>query len=111
MSVAQPPGSTPFQLDPNASQIWLYLHADGPMAKVGHSHVITTRGLRGMVWLHPQVEHSGCAVELPVAAFVVDDPQERAAAVPRAARPALSIEGHQIFVHSSVCRCPDSRGT
>jgi len=80
VSAVRPPGTTPYQLDPNASQIWLYLHADGPMAKVGHSHVITTRGLRGTVWLHPQAEHSGCEMELPVAAFVVDDPQERAAA-------------------------------
>ena len=80
VSVTAPEGTTPFQLDASASQIWLYLHADGPMAKVGHSHVLTTNGLKGSIWLHPQPERSGCAFELPVTALVVDDPQERAAA-------------------------------
>jgi polyisoprenoid-binding protein YceI len=80
MAVTRPAGTTPFQLDANASEIWLYLHADGPMSKIGHSHVITTHGLQGSIWLHPQTEHSGCEFELPVAAFVVDDPQERVAA-------------------------------
>ena len=73
-------GTTAFQLDANASQIWLYLHADGPMAKVGHTHVITSHGLRGTIWLHPQPERSGCALQLPVDTFVVDDPKERATA-------------------------------
>ncbi len=80
VSVGAPEGTTAFQLDASASKIWLYLHADGPMAKVGHSHVITSSGLTGSIWLHPQTEHSGCAFELPVAALIVDDPQERAAA-------------------------------
>jgi hypothetical protein len=80
VAAARPDGTTPFQLDANASEIWLYLHADGPMSKIGHTHVITTHGLNGSIWLHPQTERSGCEFELPVAAFVVDDPQERAAA-------------------------------
>ena len=33
---------------------WLFLHCDGPLAKVGHTHVITNHDLRGTVWLHPQ---------------------------------------------------------
>ncbi len=80
VAAPRPEGTTPFQLDASASEIWLYLHADGPMSKIGHTHVITTHGLHGSIWLHPQTERSGCEFELPVAAFVVDDPQERAAA-------------------------------
>ena len=80
VGVTRPAGTTPFQLDANASEIWLFLHADGPMAKIGHTHVITTHGLQGSIWLDPHAEHSGCKLELPVAAFVVDDPQERMAA-------------------------------
>ena len=75
-----PAGATLFQLDAEASQVWLYLHADGPLAKAGHSHVIITHGLRGSIWLHPQLERSSCALQLLVEAFVVDDPQERMAA-------------------------------
>ncbi len=80
VAVTRPDGSTPFPLDAQASEIWLFLHADGPMSKIGHAHVITTHGIKGSIWLHPQTERSGCELELAVAAFVVDDPQERAAA-------------------------------
>lgn len=80
VAAPRPAGTTPFQLDAAASQVWLFLRADGPMAKIGHTHVITTHGLHGSIWLHPQTENSGCEFELPVASFVVDDPQERAAA-------------------------------
>jgi hypothetical protein len=79
VAVTRPDGSTPFQLDAQASQIWLFLHADGPMSKLGHAHVITTHGLTGSIWLHPQTERSGCEFELPVATLVVDDAQERMA--------------------------------
>ena len=78
--VTRPAGTTLFQLDANASQIWLFLRAEGPMSKLGHTHVITTHGLQGSLWLDPQTVHSGCKIELPVAALVVDDPQERSAA-------------------------------
>lgn len=87
VAVTRPAGTTPFQLDSNASEIWLLLRADGPMAKIGHTHVITTHGLQGSIWLHPQADHSGCEFELPVATFVVDDPKERAAAGAEFAEP------------------------
>ena len=77
---AGPAGATLFQVDAGVSQVWLYLHADGPLARVGHSHVIATHGLQGRIWVHPQPEHSSCDLQLPAAALVVDDPQERAAA-------------------------------
>lgn len=77
---AGPAGATLFQVDAGASQLWFYLRADGPLAKLGHNHVISSHGLRGSVWVHPQTERSSCDLQLPVATFVVDDPQERAAA-------------------------------
>ena len=73
-------GATLFQVDAGASQVWLYLHADGPLIRLGHKHVITTHGLQGRVWVHPQPERSECDLQMQVAAFVVDDPQERATA-------------------------------
>jgi hypothetical protein len=79
-AAAGPPGATLLRVDGAASVIRFYLHADGPLARVGHSHVISVHGLEGEVWLHPQPERSACELRLPVAAFVVDDPHERAAA-------------------------------
>ena len=87
VSSGGPAGSTRFQLDADASEIWLFLHADGPLSKVGHTHVITTHGLRGYIWLHPQLERSSCGFQLPAAAFIVDDPRERAAAGAEFAEP------------------------
>ena len=75
-----PVGAALFQIDAGASQLWLYLHADGPLIRLGHNHVISSRGLQGSVWVHPQTERSSCDLQLPVATLVVDDPQERAAA-------------------------------
>jgi hypothetical protein len=73
-------GTTPFTVDSGASELRLFVHADGPLAKVGHNHVITSHGLRGTVWLDPQPQRSSCELQLPVASLVVDDPKERAAA-------------------------------
>jgi hypothetical protein len=75
-----PAGATLFTLDPGASRVWFYLHADGPLTRLGHNHVITAPGLSGNIWLHPALERSGCALQLAVDQFVVDDPAERAAA-------------------------------
>jgi polyisoprenoid-binding protein YceI len=77
---ARPAGATEYRLDAAGSQLWLYLHPAGPMIKLGHSHVISTHALQGAVWIPAQLEHSACEFELPVAAFEVDDPQERSAA-------------------------------
>jgi len=81
------PGATEFRVDGGASQMRFFLHADGPMARVGHTHVISAHGLEGEVWLQPQPEQSTCQLRLPVAALVVDDPDERAAAGAEYAEP------------------------
>ena len=78
--VAGPAGATMFQIDASASQMWFYLHSDGPLARMGHSHVIVSHSLQGVVWIHPQLERSSCDLQLPVDTLMVDDPQERASA-------------------------------
>ena len=57
-----------------------YLHADGPLSSVGHTHVISAHALAGTIWLQSPPGQSSCEIELPVANLVVDDPRERAAA-------------------------------
>lgn len=82
-----PAGASLFRADGNASQLRFYLQTDGPLSRVGHNHVISAHGLEGDVWLQPQPENSSCQLRLPVAAFVVDDPGERAAAGAEFAEP------------------------
>jgi hypothetical protein len=91
-TAAGPAGSTLFRLDAGASQMHFYLHADGPLARVGHSHVISAHGIEGEVWLQPQPERSACEMRLPVNAFVVDDAQERAAAGHEYAEPLAAAD-------------------
>ncbi len=77
---AAPAGAAAYRLDASASQLRFLLHADGPLASVGHTHVISTHGLAGTIWLQSPPGQSSCEIELPVATLVVDDPGERAAA-------------------------------
>jgi polyisoprenoid-binding protein YceI len=75
-----PAGATAYRLDPATSEFRFYLHADGPLSSVGHTHVISAHELAGTVWLQSPPEQSSCDIELPVEKLVVDDPRERAAA-------------------------------
>ena len=84
---AAPAGGTPFRLDAAASSVQFYLHADGPLASVGHTHVISAHEFAGTIWLQSPPGQSSCEFELPVAGLVVDDPRERAAAGAEFAEP------------------------
>lgn len=48
---------------------------------LGHdaSDLPVYRGLQGRVWIATPLERSGCELQLPVTALIVDDPQERSA--------------------------------
>ena len=84
---AVPAGGAVYHLDAGTSRIWLYLHADGPLAALGHTHVIVAHGLQGTIWLQPQLERSALELQLPVGELLVDDPAERAAAGSEFAEP------------------------
>jgi polyisoprenoid-binding protein YceI len=75
-----PSGATRYAIDSKLSRIELQLRADGPLMRLGHSHVIIAQQLSGEVWLHPQPERSALQLVIPVESLLVDDPRERAAA-------------------------------
>lgn len=64
------------------SRVEVRVYRDGPMQKLGHNHVITSAGLRGVIELREPRSNSGFALELPLDSLVVDDPgaRERAGA-------------------------------
>ncbi|MGH8250913.1 MAG: hypothetical protein ACREVI_09500 [Steroidobacteraceae bacterium] len=70
-----------------ASHLEVWVYRDGPMAKAGHNHLISTDALRGEVELREPRTETGLALELPLEALVVDDPAARAAAGPEFAAP------------------------
>jgi len=85
----------PYRVDSSASLLTLLVYRAGPLAALGHNHVIASRRLSGRVLLDPDVRRSGCQLSVAVASFQVDEPEQRAAAgtdfaaeVPPAAREA-----------------------
>lgn len=74
-------GATIYTIDPDASQVHVLVYRGGPMARLGHNHVMTVKALSGRVWVHPQqLSRSGFQLEFPVNDVVVDDREARLAA-------------------------------
>jgi YceI-like domain len=77
-----------YRIDESHSELRILVYRAGPLAHLGHNHVIINRSLHGVVDVAAAGE-SAFSVEVPVGGFVVDDAQARseegpdfAAAVP-----------------------------
>jgi hypothetical protein len=73
-------GDTLLHLDSLASRIELHLAAAGPLAGLGHPHVIVVHALAGEVLLPPDLERTSVELRFAVEAMSVDDAADRAAA-------------------------------
>jgi hypothetical protein len=78
-----------YRIDESRSELRILIYRAGPLARLGHNHVIINRSIRGVVNLADAAAESVFSMEVPVAGFVVDDAQARseegedfAAAVP-----------------------------
>lgn len=70
-------GDVPYDVDGAASEVLLFLGRDGPMAALGHSHVIAVRGLQGRVLWQDDVARSRFALEFAASGLSVDEPALR----------------------------------
>jgi polyisoprenoid-binding protein YceI len=77
-----PAGAKVFDIDPRRSIVTIRVYRSGPMAKLGHNHVITSAEESGFAWRGPTPADSGFELRIPVSTLVVDDPAARAAAGP-----------------------------
>jgi polyisoprenoid-binding protein YceI len=75
-----PAGARAYDVDADASEVTLRVYRAGPLARLGHNHVITSTGESGVAWVAAGPGQSGFVVRVPVAGLVVDDPAARAAA-------------------------------
>lgn len=75
-------GGETYHILPQASQIRIQVYRSGPLARLGHNHIISTREIRGRVYRHEEPRNSGIVLQLPVNDFEVDDPTLRATAGP-----------------------------
>jgi hypothetical protein len=80
--VTIPAGAKVFDIDPQRSVVSIRVYRSGPMAKLGHNHVITSAEESGFAWRGPTLAESGFELRVPVSTLVVDDPAARAAAGP-----------------------------
>lgn len=62
------------------SDVTIRVYRDGPLARLGHNHVIASTGVTGRVVLAGPVSRSTLELSLPLDSLTVDEPVRRAAA-------------------------------
>jgi polyisoprenoid-binding protein YceI len=87
VDVARPAAATTYPVDPARTVVTVVVRRAGPLARLGHDHVITSADERGTVWLGASPAESTFELYLPVERFDVDLPEARAAAGPEFATP------------------------
>lgn len=76
---AAPANAASYRIDPAQSQLSLLVYRAGPMASLGHNHVIVNRQISGSVRYGGAPAGGSFALTIPAAGFVVDDPGDRSA--------------------------------
>ena len=77
-----PPGHSGLAVATGASLLQAFVYRDGPLARLGHNHVVSSAGLSGEVVLDAAGNLSRLLLVVPVASLEVDRPELRAAAGP-----------------------------
>ncbi|WP_083917763.1 YceI family protein [Uliginosibacterium gangwonense] len=62
---------------PELSDVRFLVFRGGPLAKLGHNHVVQAKSLRGEILLTPDVHQSRFTIEIPVKDFQVDTADAR----------------------------------
>jgi len=71
------PAAHVLRIDAARSELRVLVYRAGPMAHFGHNHVLINRALDGRVMLRDPRTASSFSLTVPVAQFVVDEPQAR----------------------------------
>jgi YceI-like domain len=66
-----------FRIDESQSELRILVYRAGPLAHLGHNHVMVNRAVRGTVNWADEPGASVFSLTIPAAAFVVDDAQAR----------------------------------
>jgi polyisoprenoid-binding protein YceI len=76
---AGPPAiaAAPYRIDSSQSELRILVYRAGPMAALGHNHVIANRSLGGWVRYAGKAADASFALTVPDAGFVVDDDMMR----------------------------------
>ena len=77
-SLEVPAGYTRYRVISAESEVRVLVYRDGPMARLGHNHVLSSRSLQGDVLLGNKGQEPQVSLVLPVASFSVDQTALRA---------------------------------
>ena len=66
-----------YRIDPGSSRILVYVYREGALAKMGHDHVVASRGLRGYALLPDGLAGARADFYFSVAAMSMDEPELR----------------------------------
>lgn len=78
VSLEAPPGYTRYRVVSSESEVRALVYRDGPMARLGHNHVLSSRSLQGEILLGGEGQEPRVSLVLPVASFSVDQAELRA---------------------------------
>lgn len=81
------PEAVRFTVVSASSEIRLLTFREGPMARLGHNHVITTAALTGTAWLTEDLGDALVRLVVPANGLLVDDPAARGEEGPAFADP------------------------
>ena len=73
-----PAGYTRYRVVSDESEVRALVYRDGPMARLGHNHVLSSRLLQGDVLSGEKGQEPRVSLVLPVASFSVDQAEQRA---------------------------------
>lgn len=73
-------GDAVYRVDPEQSLVTIYAYRDGPLARLGHDHVVAGRQLEGLAAVPASGGTARADVSMPLATLDVDDPALRAEA-------------------------------
>lgn len=77
--ITSPHSGRPFDIVPDSSRLLLLVYRAGPLAALGHDHVIACRCVTGTVYLPADPLQASFALRIAVERLTVDDPALRAA--------------------------------
>jgi hypothetical protein len=76
--IPSPLHGRPFEVIPEQSRLIVLVYRAGPLASLGHNHVIACRCLTGTIYLPRDPLRASFDLRIPVNQFTVDDPELRA---------------------------------
>lgn len=75
--IQSPAGAGAYRIDSAQSELRLLVHRAGPLARLGHNHVIVNHAVGGWVKFAGNASGAAFSLSVPVADFVVDDARMR----------------------------------